>query len=177
MLAMAFLVAACGGSASKSSTAAPASGHSASGQSANSLAKFCSDDANEVDLENQVGDDPDPSDPATHALIVKAVKNLKVEVSEAPRSIESDLQTLENDTATVAAGKTPQGESNYNEYNDAIDAINNWTGANCPDTSSTDNNTGSNDAAANDNSNGFNSINNQSDNSGGSSDQSTATDG
>ncbi len=166
------LVAACGGSSSKSSTAAPASAHSASSQSASTLAKFCSDDANDANLENQLGDDPDPSDPATHALLVTDLNVLKAEVGEAPNAIRSDVQTLEGVIATAAAGKTEYGESKFDKYTNAVDAIDNWTNDNCPDTSDSD----GNGAPAAGNTADNNSTNQPSDSTGETSDQSSATD-
>jgi hypothetical protein len=139
-VAIVVLLAACGGSPGKSSTAAPArgqsaSGLSASGQNVNSLAKFCSDDTNETALENQIGGTPDLADPATHALLVQDLNDLKAMVGEAPSAIKHDLETMESVTATAAAGKDPQGESLYNEYTTDIDNVNNWVTANCPATS------------------------------------------
>lgn len=125
LAAIVVLGTACGASGSKGPAAA-----TPPGQDATSLTKFCSDDANEVNIEDQLGTNPDPSDPATRALLAKDTDALKREARDAPSAIKSDLKTLTSDTEAAAAGKTLPA-SNDGPYNDAVDAVNNWTDTNC----------------------------------------------
>jgi hypothetical protein len=151
--AVVVLAAGCGGSSSRSGTAVAEVNKSASA----SISKFCTDNNNEIDVENQIGDNPDLSDPDTQATFAKLVADLKVMVSEAPATIRSSVQTLESDAADAATSKIPPG--GQGKFDAAINAINNWTDANCPDDSSTNDSSGSNATPTTDTSNGFSSIN------------------